>query len=95
MKTNIVTVKYEDDIYKKTFSGREYTYYTAIPLSVGNIVKAPTKFGVSNALVTKVNIPEEKIETFKKTVKTITIKMNKKMFLHPENYKGKYIGVII
>lgn len=95
MKTNIVTVKYEDDIYIKTFSGPEYTYYTTIPLSVGNIVKAPTKFGVSNALVTKVNIPEEKIETFKKTVKTITIKMNKKTFLQPESYKDKCIGVII
>ena len=81
MDTNIVGVKYEDDIYKKTFKGREYTYFTAIPLQVGDIVKAPTVYGISNALVTTINVPEERIESFKNEVKTITIKMNKEMFL--------------
>ena len=81
MDTNIVGVKYEDDIYKKTFKGREYTYFTAIPLQVGDIVKAPTVYGISNALVTTINVPEERIESFKNKVKTITIKMNKELFL--------------
>jgi len=81
MDTNIVGVKYEDDIYKKTFKGREYTYFTSIPLQVGDIVKAPTVYGISNALVTTINVPEERIESFKNKVKTITIKMNKEMFL--------------
>ena len=39
METNIVCVKYEDEIFKKTFKGREYSYFTAIPLEVGDIVK--------------------------------------------------------
>lgn len=81
MNTNIVGVKYEDEIYKKTFKGREYTYFTIIPLQVGDIVKAPTAYGISNALVTTINVPEERIESFKNKVKTITIKMNKELFL--------------
>ena len=82
METNIVGVKYEDAFYKKTFGGREYTYLTIIPLSKGDIVKAPTKNGVSNALVTSINIPEEQIESIKDVLKTIAIKMNKENFLN-------------
>lgn len=81
MYTNIVGVKYEDEIYKKTFKGREYTYFSNIPLEVGDVVKAPTVNGISNALVTSINISEEKIEPFKSKLKTITIKINKKNFL--------------
>ncbi len=81
MKTNIVCVKYEDSIYKKTFSGREYSYYTIVPLKKGDIVIAPTKNGISNALVTSVDVPKEKIESIKDVLKTITIKMNKELFL--------------
>ena len=81
METNIVGVKYEDDFYKKTFGGKEYTYLSIIPLSKGDIVIAPTQNGVSNALVTTINIPEEKIESIKDMLKTIAIKMNKEKFL--------------
>ncbi len=84
MNTNIVGVKYEDNIYKKTFQGREYTYFSAVPLQVGDIVKAPTVYGVSNALVTSINVPEDKILSFKDKVKTITIKLNKELFLKQE-----------
>lgn len=82
MNTNIVGVKYEDEIYKKTFKGREYSYLTSIPLQVGDIVKAPTKNGMSTALVTSIDVPEEKIEAFKDIVKTINIKLNKELFLN-------------
>lgn len=81
METNIISVKYEDDIYKKTFKGREYSYYTIIPLNIGDIVKAPTAHGVSNALVTNINVPEEKIISFKDKLKTIVIKLDREIFL--------------
>jgi len=84
MKTNIVGVKYEDKIFKKTFQGREYSYFTSIPLKVGDIVKAPTVFGISNALVTSINIPEEKVSSFKDKLKTIVIKLNKEVFLQDD-----------
>ena len=37
-KTNIVSVKYEDRYMPKTFSGKAYSYITAIPLEVGDLV---------------------------------------------------------
>lgn len=81
MQTNIVGVKYEDEHYPKTFSGREYSYYTTISLNIGDIVEAPTKYGTSIAMVSSVDIPEEKILHFKNDIKTITIRLNKKTFL--------------
>lgn len=81
MKTNIIGVKYEDNIHKKTFGGREYSYFTVIPLQIGDIVKAPTINGVSNALVTSIDIPEEKIISFKDKLKTIVIKLDREIFL--------------
>ena len=64
MKTNIISVKYEDKYMPKTFSGKAYSYYTTINVNVGDIVKAPTLYGVSNALVTSINVPEEKVSLF-------------------------------
>lgn len=45
METNIVGVKFEDNIYRKTFAGREYSYYTTLPLNIGDLIEAPTKYG--------------------------------------------------
>ena len=42
MNTKIVTVKYADDIYKKVFSGRSYSYYTIIELKVGDLKELKT-----------------------------------------------------
>ena len=56
-KTNIVSVKYEDKYTPKTFSGRPYSYITAIPLSVGDLVVAPTSYGENIAIVSAINIP--------------------------------------
>ena len=84
MKTNIISVKYEDKYMPKTFSGKAYSYYTTINVNVGDIVKAPTLYGVSNALVTSINVPEEKVSLFKDKLKTIAIKLDKAMFLQNE-----------
>lgn len=84
MKTNIISVKYEDKYMPKTFSGKAYSYYTNINVNVGDIVIAPTLYGVSNALVTNVNVPEEKISLFKDKLKTIAIKIDKTAFLQDD-----------
>ena len=81
METNIIGVKYEDIYYPKTFTGKEYKYFTSIPLNIGDIVEAPTKFGTSIARVSSINIPNEKIESFKDALKTITIKLDKDLFI--------------
>ncbi len=82
METNIVGVKFEDNIYRKTFAGREYSYYTTLPLNIGDLVEAPTKYGTNVALVTSINVPEEKIANIKDLVKTINVKLDKKSFIN-------------
>lgn len=77
----IIGVKYEDEHYPKTFGGREYSYYTNISLNIGDIVEAPTKYGTSVARVSSLDVPEEKIMSFKNDLKTITVRLNKKLFL--------------
>ncbi len=82
MKTNIITVKYEDNEYPKTFSGKAYSYYTNKELNVGDIVEAPTKYGISIARVSEINIDEEKIKNIKPYMKIITKKINRDMYLN-------------
>ena len=85
MKTKIVTVKYADDIYKKVFSGRSYSYYTIIELKVGDLVLAPTKYGVQVARVSEINVPEESIKNIKNYMKLIGKKINKREYLQNLN----------
>lgn len=77
----IVGVKYEDEYAFKTFNGRIYSYYTSLPLAVGDIVEAPTKNGISIARVARIDIPEEEVSSFKDILKTITVKLDKNSFL--------------
>ena len=86
MKTNIVTVKYEDKYSPKTFSGKSYSYFSSIELDVGDIVEAPTKFGNSIARVSEINIPEAKIEHIRPYMKVIVTKLDKTSYLN-ENKK--------
>lgn len=81
METNIISVKYEDNYMPKTFSGKAYSYYTAIPLSVGDLVIAPTAYGQKIARVSQINIPEYKVEFFKSSLKLITDKIDKEKYL--------------
>lgn len=81
METNIVSVKYEDKYIPKTFSGKAYSYITAIKLEVGDIVVAPTSYGEQIARVSEINIPEYKVESFKASLKLITDKIDKNMYL--------------
>lgn len=81
MQTNIISVKYEDNYMPKTFSGKAYSYYTAIPVEVGDLVIAPTANGDKIARVSEINIPEYKVEMIKSYLKIITTKIDKTKYL--------------
>lgn len=81
METNIISVKYEDKYMPKTFSGKAYSYYTAIDVEVGDLVIAPTASGDKIARVSEINVPEYKIENIKPYLKLITDKIDKNKYL--------------
>ena len=85
METNIVSVKYADVFDPKTFNGKAYNYYTNKKLEVGDLVIAPVQEGEKIARVSEINIPEIKVEMIKPFLKTITIKIDKNLYL--ENNK--------
>ena len=84
MKTNIISIKFEDKFVPRTFSGRAYSYYTDIDVEVGNIVIAPTQYGESIARVSEINIPEFKVEQIKPYLKLITDKIDKEKYLQTD-----------
>lgn len=81
MQTNIISVKYEDKYITKTFSGKAYSYYTAIDLEVGDFVIAPTISGNKIAKVVEINVPEYKVEKIKPYLKVIKQKIDKSIYL--------------
>jgi len=84
MENNIISVKYEDNFEPKAFGGRAYSYYTDIAVEVGDLVIAPTVTGDKIARVSEINIPEEKIQSIKPYLKTITLKIDKEKYLQSE-----------
>lgn len=81
MQTNIINVKYENNYMPKTFSGKAYSYYTAIQVQVGDLVIAPTANGNKIARISEINIPEYKVELIKSHLKLITDKIDKEKYL--------------
>lgn len=84
-KTNcdlkIVGVKYEDRFEKKTFTGREYSYYSGIDdIQVGDIVEVPTRYGKSIAQVVRTDIDKKEIEKIKDYMKVIETRIDKTEF---------------
>ena len=84
-KLNIVGVKYEDKFEKKTFTGRENSYYTEMDLEIGDIVEVPTRYGKSIAMVTRTEIDEKEIENIKDYMKIIESKLDKDEFFKEKN----------
>lgn len=82
MKTNIISIKFEDKFVPRTFSGRAYSYYTDIDVKVGDIVIAPTQYGESIARVSEINVSEDKIINIKPLMKVINQKINKDRYLN-------------
>ena len=73
MKQDIVGVKYLKKGTTDPF-GREYSYFSAIDVTVGDYVVAPTVNGELLAIVTAVDISESRIAAFADKVRTITQK---------------------
>ena len=76
MKTNIISVKYESNNAPKVFEGKSYSYYSNVDVNVGDLVVAPTAYGDKIARVSEINIPEDKIQSIKPYLKTITLKID-------------------
>ena len=89
MESNIISVKYEDNFAPKTFGGKSYSYYTTIKVKVGDLVIAPTAYGDKIARVSEINIPEEKIESIKPYLKTITLTIDKQKYLATDKISQK------
>lgn len=68
----IISVKFRSKTNKEEFAGREYSYYTNIPVNVGDIVIVPMKNGEVKAQITRVNINDSEINFDKSLLKTIT-----------------------
>lgn len=75
MGKSIIQVQYPDKYREGEFGGRPYTYYLDAGLSVspGDVITVPTKFGHTQARVSKINMPDGVIdERWSKDVRTIT-----------------------
>lgn len=73
----IVKVKFQNCANKDEFSGRYYSYFAYIPLSVGDIVKVPTATGHGIGKVVEVNVspnnvgcPVDKLKTIRHLANT-------------------------
>ena len=82
MKTNIISVKYEDRFKPKSFGGKAYNYYTSIDVKVGDLVIAPTSNGEQVAMITELNVPEKKLGVLSVFLKTIEQKIDKPKYLY-------------
>lgn len=81
MRTNIISVKYEDKFNPKTFGGKAYSYYVSPEVKVGDLVLAPTTYGEQVAIVTEINVADSKVEFIKPYMKLITDKIEKETYL--------------
>lgn len=68
IKTNIIKLRF---IRNGQPQGREYTYYTPVEVSEGDIVEIEAREGIAKGIVTQVNVPEEEIAPFKDRAKSI------------------------
>jgi hypothetical protein len=85
--SNIIGVKYitgrEDDGSLK-LSDREYSYFCDVEVEINEEIDVPARNSWAAAVVTAVDIPEEKIAGFKQFVKTITEKKKPMVFTAEE-----------
>jgi len=73
----IVKVKFESKSNPGTYSEREYSYFTAIPLVVGDIVLVPVKNGEGKAIVTETDVLPFDVGCDISLLKSITAKHEK------------------
>jgi hypothetical protein len=58
--TNIVQVQFRNR-YGEGYGGTNYTYIADVPLKVGDIVKVPTRYGDSEARVSRIDVPADEV----------------------------------
>lgn len=63
--TNIIKLRF---LHDGAPQGREYTYFTPVPVAVGDTVDIDEK---KQGIVTQTDIPESEIESFRDKMKTI------------------------
>lgn len=86
--TNLVQVRFRNR-YGEGYGGAAYTYIADTPLSVGDIVTVPTRFGSSEARVCRVNVPEAEVEHFRDKLKSITDAASVSESLFDEFFRGE------
>lgn len=57
----LVNIRYYKPLHK-AYLGNNFTYRTALPLTVGDKVMAPTQGGDKRAMVVEVNVPESRVD---------------------------------
>lgn len=53
------------------YAGREYSYYTDMPLKVGDIILAPTMYGPSKCRVSAINVRDAECASILHLMRTI------------------------
>lgn len=66
--TNIIKLKF---LRYGQPAGRDYTYFTPCEVSVGDLVEVEGKQGISQGVVSQIDVPEEEIAPFRDRAKTI------------------------
>lgn len=90
MKTNVIKLRF---IRHGEPSGREYTYFTNTEVAVDDLVDIDGRSGLSQGIVTAIDVPEKEIEPFKDIAKTIlgkTAQNNKAEFVAKSVHCGQY-----
>lgn len=86
--SNLVQVQFRSR-YGEGYGGAAYTYIADTPLAVGDIVTVPTKFGNSEARVSRVDVPEAEVERFRDKLKHITEPATVSKSLFDEFFTGE------
>lgn len=68
MTTNVIKLRF---LKNGIPAGGEYSYLAPCELAVGDYVEAPSRSGVSTAVITAVNVPEAEIAPFRDRAKTV------------------------
>lgn len=59
---SIVAVQFQDRNNPETFAGREYSYFSNVPLEVGDVILAPTKNGTGVVRVCRTDMKDSEID---------------------------------
>ena len=59
---NIIAVQFQNKDNPEVFSGREYTYFSDVDLTVGKVILAPTKNGTGVVRVCRTDMKETEID---------------------------------